>query len=113
MAGDAAPTQRIDRFLWFARLTKTRSQAQSLCAQGHIRVDGRRIERAHAAIRPGNVLSLALQGRVRVIRIDALPTRRGPALEAQACYTDLSPPAAEMRTTCISAGNIDADESQP
>jgi len=113
MGGDAAATQRIDRFLWFARLTKTRSQAQALCAQGHIRVDGRRIERAHAAIRSGNVLSLALNGRVRVIRIDALPMRRGPAPEAQACYTDLAPQPAEMRTTCISTGNIDADESQP
>lgn len=113
MAGDAAPAQRIDRFLWFARLTKTRSQAQALCAQGHIRVDGRRIDRAHAVVRVGNVVSLFVHDRVRAIRIDALPVRRGPAPEARACYTDLATAAQEMRTTCISAGNIDADESHP
>jgi len=91
MAGEGVPTLRIDRFLWFARLTKTRSQAQTLCAQGHIRVDGRHIDRAHAAIRPGNVLSFALNGRVRVIRVELLPTRRGPPPEARACYADLAP----------------------
>jgi len=112
VVADAGSSQRIDRFLWFTRLTKTRSQAQALCAEGHIRVDGRRIERAHAPIRVGNVISLFVHGRVRAIRIDALPVRRGPAPEAQACYTDLSG-ASEMRTTCSSTGNIDADESHP
>ncbi|MBY8825452.1 RNA-binding S4 domain-containing protein [Sphingomonas colocasiae] len=112
MAADAGSSQRIDRFLWFTRLTKTRSQAQALCEEGHIRVDGRRIERAHAPVRVGNVVSLFVQGRVRAIRIDRLPVRRGPAPEAQACYTDLAA-APEMRTTCSSAGNIDADESHP
>ncbi len=91
MVGEGVQTQRIDRFLWFARLTKTRSQAQTLCTQGHIRIDGRHIDRAHAAIHPGNVLSFALYGRVRVIRIEVLPARRGPPSEARACYTDLSP----------------------
>lgn len=113
MAGDPASSQRIDRFLWFTRLTKTRGQAQALCAEGHIRLDGRRIDRAHAPVRVGNVVSLFVQGRVRAIRIDALPGRRGPAPEARACYTDLGAGAAEMRTTCSSAGNIDADESHP
>lgn len=112
MAAETGSSQRIDRFLWFTRLTKTRGQAQTLCAEGHIRVDGRRIERAHAPIRVGNVISLFAHGRVRAIRIDALPSRRGPAPEAQSCYTDLSLPS-EMRTTCSSTGNIDADESQP
>jgi len=86
-------TQRLDLFLWFARLTKTRDAAKTIAAEGQLRIDGRRIERAHAPVRPGNVLSFALHGRVRVIRVRSLPARRGPAAEAQACYADLSPPA--------------------
>jgi len=83
-------TQRIDRFLWFARLCKSRSIAQALCEKGHIRLDGRRIDRAHCPVRAGSVLSLPLPGGVRVIRIERLPLRRGPAAEAAALYVDLS-----------------------
>jgi len=85
---------RLDKFLWFVRLTKTRSAAQAIAGHGHLRIDGRPVVRAHAAVHIGNVLSFPLHDRVRVIRIDAIPTRRGPAPEAQACYTDLSPPPA-------------------
>jgi ribosome-associated heat shock protein Hsp15 len=57
-----------------------------------MRIDGRVIDRAHHSVRVGNVLSFPLHDRVRIIRIEALPERRGPAPEARACYTDLSPP---------------------
>jgi ribosome-associated heat shock protein Hsp15 len=57
-----------------------------------MRIDGRVVDQAHAPVRVGNVLSFPLHGRVRIIRIEALPARRGPASEAHACYTDLSPP---------------------
>jgi ribosome-associated heat shock protein Hsp15 len=83
---------RLDKFLWFVRLAKTRTLAQEIAEAGHMRIDGRVVDRAHAAVRIGNVLSFPLHGRVRVIRIEALPARRGTAPEAQACYTDLSPP---------------------
>jgi ribosome-associated heat shock protein Hsp15 len=86
---------RLDKFLWFARLTKTRALAQQVAEAGHVRIDGRVIDRAHIAVRPGNVLSFPLHDRVRVIRIETLPARRGPAPEARACYTDLSPPAVD------------------
>ena len=84
---------RLDKFLWYARLARTRSVAQQVAAAGHLRIDGRVVDRAHAAVRIGNVLSFPLHGRVRVIRIEALPGRRGPAEEARALYADLSPPA--------------------
>jgi ribosome-associated heat shock protein Hsp15 len=83
---------RLDKFLWFVRLTKTRSLAQEVAEAGHMRIDGRVIDRAHHSVRVGNVLSFPLHDRVRIIRIEALPERRGPAPEARACYTDLSPP---------------------
>jgi ribosome-associated heat shock protein Hsp15 len=77
---------RIDKLLWFLRFAKTRSIAQAMAQQGHIRVDGRRVERAHHAVAIGNVLVLPLPQGVRVIEILALPQRRGPAPEAQTCY---------------------------
>ena len=81
---------RLDRFLWWARLARTRSAAQAIAADGRLRIDGRPVDRAHAAVRAGNVLTFAVHGRVRVIRVEALPARRGPACEAQRCYLDLA-----------------------
>lgn len=83
---------RLDKFLWFVRLTKTRGQAQEVAESRHLRLSGRIVERAHAVVRVGDVLSFPLRGQVRVIRVVALPTRRGAVAAAQACYTDLSPP---------------------
>ena len=86
-----ADEQRPDRFLWYARLTKTRSSAQAIARDGHLRIDGRPVERAHAPIRPGQVLSFPLHGRVRVLKVLTLPKRRGPPAEARTLYEDLSP----------------------
>lgn len=85
-------TLRLDKFLWFARLAKSRGFAQEVAEAGHMRISGRVVARAHTPVRIGDVLSFPLHGRVRVIRVEALPARRGPAAEAQLCYTDLSPP---------------------
>lgn len=85
----AEPTMRLDRFLWFARLVKTRVRAQDLACEGRLRIDGRPIDRAHAPVRVGNILTFAQGPRVRVLRIEALPARRGPAPEAQGCYQEL------------------------
>jgi len=82
---------RLDKFLWFVRLTKTRTLAQDVVHAGHLRIDGRVVDRPHAAVRIGNVLSFPLHDRIRIIRIESLPVRRGPSPEARACYTDLSP----------------------
>lgn len=80
---------RLDKYLWFVRATKTRSEAQKIAETGTLRIDGRPIDRAHAVVRVGQVLTFARGDAVRVLRIEALPTRRGPAPEAQACYCDL------------------------
>lgn len=80
------PGLRIDKLLWFLRLAQSRGDAQEWAAQGHIRLNGRRVERASAAVRAGDVLVLPMRGAVKVIEIVALPHRRGPAPEAQGCY---------------------------
>jgi ribosome-associated heat shock protein Hsp15 len=81
---------RLDRFLWFARIVKSRSAAQALAEQGRIRIAGRVIDRAHAPVRVGDVLSFAQRGAVRVLRVEALPRRRGPPAEARRLYCELT-----------------------
>ncbi len=85
-----ADTMRLDRFLWFVRLARNRETAKAMASDGHLRIDGRAIDRAHAAVRIGNILTFAQGMRVRVVRIAALPARRGPAPEAAACYEELT-----------------------
>jgi ribosome-associated heat shock protein Hsp15 len=85
-----AASLRLDKFLWFARIVKTRSQAQALAEEGRLRIDGRVIDRAHAPVRIGDVLSFAVRGQVRVIRVEALPARRGPPAEARLLYTEMN-----------------------
>ena len=96
----ASAALRIDKLLWYLRLAPTRSAAQALVSAGHIRVDGRRIERASAAIRSGALLVVPGPPRVRVLRLTSLPGRRGPPAEAAACYIDMGlddGPGAESR----------------
>ncbi|MES2055638.1 MAG: S4 domain-containing protein [Pseudomonadota bacterium] len=83
-------TMRLDRFLWFARLARTRSAAQAIAANSRLRIDGRPVDRAHTPVRVGCVLTFLGHGGVRAIRVEALPPRRGPAPEARACYTELT-----------------------
>jgi len=85
---------RLDKFLWYIRLVKTRASAQKIAGEGHLRIDGRAVDRAHVDVRAGQVLTIPLNGRVKVLRVESLPARRGPPNEARSCYTDLSPPAA-------------------
>ena len=80
---------RLDKLLWFLRLAPTRMVAQQRIATGHIRLNSRRVERSAQPIQPGDVLILPAADRVLVIEIVALPRRRGPAPEAQACYRTL------------------------
>lgn len=81
---------RIDKFLWYTRLAKGRGQAQAMAEQGIMRLNGRRVERAHSPVRTGDLVTLVQGDRIRAIRILALPHRRGPAPEAQSCYEELA-----------------------
>lgn len=82
---------RIDRFLFFIRLAKSRTLAQGLVESGHVRIDGKRVLKASDGVRAGSVVALPLHGEVRVLRVLALPHRRGPASEARACYEEIEP----------------------
>ena len=89
---------RIDRYLHCIRLVKSRTLAQSLVETGHVRIDGKRVEKVSEEVRAGSVVALPLRGQVRVLRVLSLPQRRGPPAEAQACYEELGIDAAKAPT---------------
>jgi ribosome-associated heat shock protein Hsp15 len=86
------PRQRLDKWLWFARVAKTRSLAARLVAEGHVRLNARRIETPAKAVGPGDVLTIALERKVRVLKVLAPGTRRGGFPEAALLFEDLPPP---------------------
>ena len=88
-------SQRIDRWLWFARIVKTRSLAAALVSGGKVRVNRHKIAKPSHPVAPGDVLTIALRGHVRVLKLLDPGTRRGPAPEARRLYEDLAPPASD------------------
>jgi ribosome-associated heat shock protein Hsp15 len=80
---------RIDRYLHCIRLVKSRTLAQAVIETGHVRIDGQRVEKPSAEVRVGSIVALPLHDRVRVLKVLALPVRRGPASEARTCYEEL------------------------
>ena len=90
-AGGHGPTLRLDKYLWYVRLSPSRSSAQALAERGIIRLNGRRVDRAHAPVRVGDLITMPQGIVVRVIRVEQLPVRRGPAVEAALCYSAITP----------------------
>lgn len=87
---------RLDKWLWFARLAKSRGNAKALCESRRLRIDGRVVERASALVRPGQVLSFPDQDGVVVVRVQGLAENRGPFAQARLMYTDLVSPPPQM-----------------
>ena len=83
--------QRIDKWLWHARLVRTRSAAAALAASGHVRLNGARIAAPAKPVKPGDVVTIALDARVRVLKVTGFAPRRGAAEAGRALYEDLSP----------------------
>jgi ribosome-associated heat shock protein Hsp15 len=84
--------QRIDKWLWHARVVRARSAAAALAACGHVRVNGQRIDAASRAVKPGDVVTVALDRTVRVMKVLGFADRRGGAEAARVLYEDLSAP---------------------
>lgn len=101
---------RIDKWLWFARFVKTRSLASKLVIDGRMRVNGAPTQKAHYAVKPGDVLTFPLGLHIRVIKVLDLGVRRGPAVEAQTLYEDLDPPR-KIETAQASAPGFEDREA--
>ena len=92
MSGAALEKLRIDKWLWRARIFKSRTLAAKCVAAGRLRVNRSAIKKANFGVRPGDVLTFTLGPQVRVVEIVALGGRRGPSPEARTLYNDLDPP---------------------
>jgi ribosome-associated heat shock protein Hsp15 len=86
--------QRIDKWLWHARVVRTRAAAAALAASGHVRINGQRVDAPSRPVRPGDVVTVALDRAVRVLKVLAFAERRGSADAARALCETLEPPIA-------------------
>jgi ribosome-associated heat shock protein Hsp15 len=82
--------QRLDQFLYFARFCKTRAVAGTLIEKGVVRINRQPTGKPHAKLRLGDILTLPLPQGVKVVRVKALASRRGPATEASHLYEELA-----------------------
>jgi len=88
--------QRIDKWLWFARIVRTREAAASLVEAGHVRINRNKVTKPGHGVKPGDVLTIVLNARVRVLEVRDLAPRRGQAAAAVLLYRDASAPSAVM-----------------
>ena len=86
----ALDRQRIDRWLWHARLVRTRGAAAALAGAGYVRVNGTRIDAPGRMVRPGDVVTVALERSVRVLKVKGFSQRRGPAGSGETLYEELT-----------------------
>jgi ribosome-associated heat shock protein Hsp15 len=87
--GAAEDGLRLDKWLWQARFFKTRALAAELAVRRKIRINSTVVAKAHHRVRPGDVLTFPQGRTIRVVRVLALGSRRGPAVEAQALYAEI------------------------
>jgi ribosome-associated heat shock protein Hsp15 len=85
-------SQRLDKWLFYARVIKSRTQAAGLVTDGSVRVNRLKVEKPSLAVRPGDVLTVSIGRYVRILKVTAPGKRRGPASEARLLFEDLTPP---------------------
>jgi ribosome-associated heat shock protein Hsp15 len=81
--------QRLDKWLWCARFMRARTDCAALVSHGSVRINRQPTDKAHARLRLGDVLTVPVHGKVRVVRVLALAARRGPATEAVGLYEEV------------------------
>ena len=84
--------RRLDQWLWFARLVKSRSRGARLCAAGEVVVNGKPVTKVNHIVRPGESVTVRQGAFCRTVRVLALGERRGPAAEARLLYEETAPP---------------------
>ncbi len=91
-APGGAATLRIDKWLWHVRVVKSRTSAAALVTEGRVRLNRERVTKPSHGVRAGDVVTVAVGPRIRVLEVVSLGERRGPPSEAQQLYRDLTPP---------------------
>ncbi len=83
--------QRLDKWLWHARVVRSRTSAAELAASGHVRINGVRASGASQPVRIGDVLTIALDRRVRLMKVTGFSERRGSATAAASLFEEVRP----------------------
>lgn len=104
---------RLDKWLWHARACRTRGAATRLAGSGQVRLNGQPSDKAHQALRPGDVLTFPQGNHIRVWKVLALSERRGGAASVAALYEDLKPPSPEGRLPANPKGALVLAERAP
>lgn len=105
-APGARQCQRLDKWLWYARIVKSRTLAAAVVGSGKVRVNRERVAKPSHVVKPGDVVTATVAKNVRVLKVLEVGYRRGPAAEAQGLYEDLTP-AANARTSLAPHGPSD------
>lgn len=106
--------QRIDKWLWHARVVRTRTSAASLVDEGHVRLNGERVTAASRAVKSGDVVTVALDRTVRVMKVTGFAERRGNADAARVLFEDLTPkPEAAAAPAEPAGGERDPGSGRP
>jgi ribosome-associated heat shock protein Hsp15 len=104
---------RIDKYLWHARFFKSRTQAADAVTDGKVRVNGDHCQKPSAGVKTGDVLTISIGTRVKVIKVLDFGTRRGPASEARLLYDDLTPPPPPKDDADAAANESPGPEKRP
>jgi ribosome-associated heat shock protein Hsp15 len=91
-SGQSATSQRLDKWLWHARLAKSRTLASKFVEEGKVRVNREKVHKPSYNVKPGDVLTATIHGQLRIVKVKALVERRVSASEAASLYEDMTPP---------------------
>lgn len=111
----SADGRRLDRWLWFARVVKSRTMAAELIENGRVRINRQKTTKPSQIVKPGDVLTIMVAERIRILEVRAVGERRGPAVEAQDLFADLTPPPPprEPAGAAPGSGERDAGSGRP
>jgi ribosome-associated heat shock protein Hsp15 len=113
-AGDeGATTQRVDKWLWFARILKTRTLAAALVSSGKVRLNRAKIDKPGHIVRIGDVLTVTANSRVRLLKVTGVGERRGPSATAVTLYEELTPAADPLKPLARSPSQAGSDIGPP
>lgn len=109
--GVAVSTQRVDKWLWHARVVKSRTLAATLVTEGKVRLNGCKVDKPSTTVRVGDVVTTLLRQQVRILKVSGFAAKRGSAVIAATLFDDLSPPPVPADPT--SAANNPAAKREP
>jgi ribosome-associated heat shock protein Hsp15 len=109
----AVDRQRIDKWLWHARVVRTRTSAASLVDEGHVRLNGERVGATSRPVKAGDVVTVALDRMVRIMKVTGFAERRGNADSTRSLYEDLTPKPEPTASGAPSAGERDPGSGRP